>query len=150
MRPVFIPAPRLLRYVNMCGGILPPVVGIVSARSGYEGDEDWAIVAAILVTCALIGLVMAIRSLRLGVQCNADAFIVHGLFWSRRVPLDRIDRMPDAEDLGSLPFIRWRGTTGRWRATPLYAFWISGIFAGMLAPGVEESLHQLASWRRGA
>jgi hypothetical protein len=60
-----------------------------------------------------IGALVAVRSLRLGVECRDGVVRVRGLLRTRVVPRASIEEITD------LPALRWRDTAGRRRWTPI-------------------------------
>ena len=91
------------------------VIGVVGygvwVDHGPVPDSLAATAAAGLVA---LGVLIAVRSMRLGVRCGNGAVRVRGLVLTRA----------SIEDVTSFPALRWRDRAGRPRWTPI--MWMAG------------------------
>lgn len=140
---MLVPASRYVRYSSTLLGVIVAGFGILARASGYEGPADVGIVVGITAVGIVAGAVLVVRALSLGVLCEPGAFVVRGLFSTRRIPLDAVRRMPGPESVGTLPWITWSSPRLRWRATPLTAFWVSGPFAPLVSAEPTRALLRL-------
>jgi hypothetical protein len=93
-----------------------PGAGIVVAGVGTFSGGTPALCAGGIVGSVLVGVLLAVRGFRLGVDCRDDVVIVRGLVWNRRIPRRAVAAVTD------FPALRWRDERGRIRWTPVIAF----------------------------
>ena len=100
----------LARVAHTALGVAVMAFGVGLWMDGF-GPEPVARLLAAVVAC--VGAVIAVRSLRVGVECGDGAVRVRGLLRTRVVPGSSI------EELTSFPALRWRDSAGRGRWTPI-------------------------------
>jgi hypothetical protein len=95
---------------------------------------------AVAVLLVGLGAVIAVRSLRMGVDCRNGVVEVRGLFFTRRVPRVRIDHVT------GFPALRWRDDAGRCRWTPIVFLIDSPGTLSHVRRHNTEDLDRLRTW----
>jgi hypothetical protein len=95
----------------LCVGIAALVVG---ALLDGQGLNPLAVVIAVLVLA--VGVVLAVRSYRMGALYGPDGIEVHGLLRNRRIAKEQITQITN------FPAVRWESADGRSHWTPIVAF----------------------------
>jgi hypothetical protein len=78
-----------------------------------DGFTPELIARALAAALLGVGAVIAVRSLRIGLECRDGVVRVRGLLRTRVVPRATI------EEITGLPALRWRDSEGRRRWTPI-------------------------------
>ncbi len=106
--------------------------------------EDGLLTAAIGLPLAAglvcLGVGVALRCARLGVECRNGTVRVRGLLLTRTVPRGNID------GISSFPALRWRDGADRRRWTPMVFFMSNPGGLDRHRRHVEESVRQLRRW----
>ena len=79
-----------------------------------QGLEPVGVVIALVVLA--VGVVLAVRSYRMGVRYGPEGIEVHGLLLNRRIAKDQISKITN------FPAVRWQSADGRSHWTPIFAF----------------------------
>ena len=100
---------------------------------------------ATVLAAALVGLgaLVAVRSMRIGIECRNGAVRVRGLLRSRTVPRASI------EDITRFPALRWRDRDGRRRWTPIVFLMDSSRGLDSFRRHNARELTRLRRWVRG-
>ncbi|SDN85868.1 hypothetical protein [Geodermatophilus sp. DSM 45219] len=119
------------------------LLGLVPAGTGVEVWQDEAVPPWLAATLApalvVLGVLVAVRALRMGLTCRDGTALVQGLLLSRAVPRVAVTEVTD------FPALRWQDATGRRRWTPLSCF---GTTGGVLQSVRDHNSEQLGILRR--
>lgn len=99
------------RIANTVPGMSVLVVG-----GGLSLNGPVALAGPGVAASVLVGVLLAVRGYRLGVDSRGDVVVVHGLLRSRRIPRAALAAVT------VFPAFRWRDGRGRTRWTPVIAF----------------------------
>ena len=100
----------LARVAHASLGVAAMALGVGIWVDGFALEPAASVLAAVVVG---IGAVVAVRSLRIGVECRDGTVRVRGLLRTRLVTKTSI------EELTGFPALRWRDNAGRGRWTPI-------------------------------
>lgn len=124
------------------------LLGLVPAGIAVEVWQDGTVppwlAATFAPALAFLGVLVAVRALRMGVTCRDGTARVRGLLLSRAVPRVAVTEVTD------FPALRWQDATGRRRWTPLSCSGTTGGVLGSVRDHNSEQLGILRRWvRRG-
>lgn len=100
----------LTKLAHASLGVAAVAIGVGLWGDGFAPEPVARALAALF---SGIGAVVAVRSLRIGVECRDGSVRVRGLLRSRLVPRASIEGVTD------FPALRWRDSAGRERWTPI-------------------------------
>ena len=101
--------------------------------------------ATLAPALVVVGVLVAVRALRMGVTCRNGTARVRGLLLSRAVPRVAVAEITD------FPALSWQDATGRRRWTPLSFFGATGGVLDSMRNHNSEQLDLLRLWvRRGS
>ncbi|GAA1603278.1 hypothetical protein GCM10009789_66610 [Kribbella sancticallisti] len=96
------------------------VIGYLIDTQGFE-----PVPLAISGLALALGVLLAVRSQRMGVRYGPDGIEVRGILLSRRIPRSQIVRITN------FPAVRWTTEAGKGRWTPIFAFYGIGQLASV-------------------
>jgi len=101
---------RVARLAHATLGVAAGALGLAVAAEESLPGAVRAVLAALLV---FLGVVIVVRSRRIGVECRDGRVRVRGLLMTRVVPRADVDEVTD------FPALVWRDGGGRRRWTPI-------------------------------
>jgi hypothetical protein len=127
----------LTKLAHASLGVAAMPFGIGLWVDGFAPEPVARTLAAVLLG---VGSVIAVRGLRIGVECRDGTVRVRGLLRTRVVPKASI------EEVTSLPALRWRDSAGRRQWTPIVFLGDSpGAFSHSRRHNAAE-LNRLRKW----
>jgi len=127
------------RVANVVPGLLFGALGVGFWAARSDRTPHALLVVGVGLSAAL-GLYLAVRGYRQGVEYGPAGIEVRGLLRTRRIDIARITEITD------FPAVRWTATSGRARWTPIFAFF--GL--EQMAPFVERHnascIERLQNW----
>lgn len=130
--------PHILQIVGM---FIPTGILIFASLSVWNPDKPAVSLILVLVFCP-VSLYVLVRWVGFaGVRRHGDDLIVTGMFWSRRIPLARIERVT----FGYVS-VRWRNRRGSRILTPVTALWSEPRSLDFVTRHSHEAVSKVRVW----
>jgi hypothetical protein len=129
----------IARLAHASLGVVAAAFGLGLWRDGFAPEPVATAIAAVL---AGGGVVIVVRSVRMGVECRDGVVRVRGLLLTRVVPRASIDAVTD------FPSLLWRDDKGRRRWTPVAFLYDSPRSLGQIRRHNASELERLRGWIR--